>query len=109
MTVNYNNTAVGVPYVRGTQVVIDWPDAAGGPTKATVSQCTAVRLADGSIRNLDVLAPLNVVLDFTNHGNDPIPLVDPSTGANLGANTTLNQTMLGVLAVIRQFQVQLNN
>ena len=104
MSANYDASVVGVPYVRGTQVVINWPDATGGLPVATVSQSTAVKLADGTVRNLDVLSPIVYELDFVNHGNDPIPLVNPTDGSSLGANTTLNNTMLQILAVIRYAQ-----
>ena len=106
MSSNFDSTVVGVPYVRGMQVVVNWPDGAEQNRPiVTISQCTAVKLADGSVRNLDVIAPLVFTVDLTNHGNDPIPLVNPGNGANLGANTTANSTMLAMLAVIRQAQI----
>lgn len=104
MTANYDASVVGVPYVRGTQVVINWPDQGGVPV-GQVTQCMAVKLADGTIRNLETIAPLIINLDMATHGTDPIPLINPNTGANLGANTNLNTAMLNVLAVIRQAQI----
>jgi hypothetical protein len=104
MTANYDASVVGVPYVRGTQVVINWPDQGGMPV-GQVTQCIAVKLADGTVRNLETIAPLVIPLDLANHGSDAIPLVNPANGAALGANTSLNSVMLGVLAVIRQAQI----
>ncbi len=106
MSSNFDSTQVGVPYVRGTQVVINWPDGAQqSKPVVTISQCTAVKLADGSVRNLDMIEPLVFTVDLIANGNDPIALVNPTTGANLGANTTANSTMLAMLAVIRQAQI----
>lgn len=104
MTANYDASVVGVPYIRGTQVVINWPDQGGMPV-GQITQCMAVKLADGTVRNLETIPPLTITLDLTNHGTDAIPLVNPSNGAPLGANTTLNTAMLNVLAVIRQAQI----
>lgn len=104
MSANYDASQVGVPYIRGTQVVINWPDEGAMPL-ATVTQCNAVKLADGTVRNLDTIPPVVYPLDFVNHGNDAIPLVNPSTGAALGPTTTLNTVMLQILAVVRQAQI----
>ena len=106
MAANFDASQVGVPYIRGTQVVVNWPDGADrNKPVISVTQCTAVKLADGSVRNLDVLPPLVFTADLTAHGNDPVPIVDPATGAALGPNTTLNSVMVQMLAIIRQQQI----
>lgn len=106
MSANYDASQVGVPYVRGTQVVVNWPDGADrNKPVITVSQCMAVKLADGVVRNLETIAPLIFTADLTVHGNDPVPVVDPSTGAALGPTTTLNSVMVQMLAIIRQQQI----
>jgi hypothetical protein len=103
---NYDSTQVGVPYVRGTQVVVNWPDGADrNKPIIAISQCMAVKLADGSVRNLETIAPLVFTADLVAHGNDPVPIVDPSSGAALGPNTTLNSVMVQMLAIIRQQQI----
>ena len=105
MTANYDSSTVGVPYVRSTQVIINWPDSIDGLPKAIFSQCNAVILADNTVRNLDTIQTIEIPLDLANNENNPIPLVNPTTGAALGANTTLNTVMVQILAVIRQAQI----
>ena len=106
MSANYDASQVGVPYVRGTQVVVNWPDGADrNKPVITISQCMAVKLADSTVRNLETIAPLVFTADLTAHGNDPVPIVDPATGAALGPNTTLNSVMVQMLAIIRQQQI----
>ena len=104
-TANYSAATMGVPYVRGIQLVIDWPDALGGPPAATVTQCNAVVIADGTVRNLDMLPPIVTTLDFVNNSLTPIPLINPTTGAALGPMTNLQTVYLNVLAIIRQAQI----
>ena len=105
---NYNPSVPGTPYVRVNQLILDWPDALGGIPTATVFQCNAVVLTDGTVRHLDSLPQFQISLDLANHGNDPIPLIDPVNGTNLGANTTLNQAFMAILAVLRQAQIANN-
>lgn len=104
MATNYDSSQVGVPYVRAHRLVIDWPDNNGIPT-AVVQQSLGVKLLDGSVRELQRLPDLAITLDFTK-GNEPIPLVNPDDASLLGADTTLNQAFLAVLAVIRVEQVK---
>jgi hypothetical protein len=54
------------------------------------------------VRNLETLPTLTAPLNFS---DDPIALVNPDTGAALGADTSSNQVMLGVLAMIRKEQI----
>lgn len=102
---NYDASKVGVPYVRSHRIVIDYPDSGTMPT-AAVDQYLAVKLADGSVRNLEAMGVLNINIDFAANGSTPIPLVSPDTGAPLGANTTLQMAFLNILAVIRQAQIK---
>lgn len=101
---NYDASQVGVPYVRAHRLIISYPDAGQMPT-AVVEQSLAVKLADGTVRKLENLADLTINLDFS-QGDAPIPLVSPDNAAPLGADTTLNQAFLAVLAVIRAEQVK---
>ena len=102
MLENYDSTAVGVPYIRVGNIAIQYPIS--GIPQVTISQTTAIRLADNSIIELGYKNSISFSLDMVNNANTPIPLVHPTTGADLGANTTLQQLMLGVLAVVRQQQ-----
>lgn len=103
---NFDSTQVGVPYVRAHRIEIFYPDNSRFPS-AIISQKVAVKLADGTIRSLpDELTPINVTFDMLTDGATPIPLVDPTTGAPLGPSTTLQQVMLGILAVVRKEQTK---
>lgn len=100
---NYDSSAVGVPYVRAHRIEIFYPDNSRYP-QAIISQKLAVKLADGSVRSLEELPPITVTFDMLTDGTTPIPLVDPTSGAPLGQNTTLQQVMLSILAVVRREQ-----
>lgn len=106
MTTNYNpSSGVGVPYVRVHRITIDWPDRGLLPV-ARIEQSLAVILADGSIRQIEVLPTIQTTLDLANDGEDEIQIVHPETGdAVPGMVTTLNQTFLAVLAVVRAKQL----
>lgn len=87
-------------------MTITWPDSVDNSMpKAELEQTLAVKLADGSIRTLEKMDTLYIPLDFAKEGSDPIPLIDPETAQPLGMNTTLNDTMLDVLATIRKYQI----
>lgn len=102
---NYDASQVGVPYVRAHRIVINYPDNGRFPSVA-IEQSLAVRMADGSVRKLEDLEPISVLLDFQNDGNDPIPMINLESGGLLGQDTSLNMVMLGVLAVVRAKQLQ---
>lgn len=103
MPANYDSSAVGAPYVRSHELRIFYPENNLAPS-VIISQKLAVKLADGSIRSLEELTPINVTFNMVADGATPIPLVDPTTGAALGPSTTLQQVMLGILAVVRREQ-----
>lgn len=103
---NYDPSQVGVPYVRAHRVTLVWPDSIERPLPhATIEQSLAVKLADGTIRTLEEMSPIEVELDFSKHGNDPVPLISPENAEPLGTDTNLNQAMLAVLALVRQYQI----
>lgn len=102
MTMNYDASQVGVPYVRAHYLEIHYPDN-GIPPWATIKQSMGVKLADGTIRRLDDPLPL-LVQSFDLTDQTPIPLVSPDTGAPLGPTVTLGQVMLSLLAVVRKVQ-----
>lgn len=101
---NYDASNVGVPFIRAHRIEIEYPDSNGKPV-ARVHQSLAVVLADGSTRTIQQLMPIEIVIDLKNHGDDPIPLVSPTTAQNMGADTSLNKTFLSILAVVRQAQI----
>lgn len=101
---NYDSSAVGVPYVRVPRLEIDYSNNAF--PKVTIQQSLAVKLADGSIRELEPVPEIIATFDMATQGTTPIPLVDPTTGAPLGMNTTLQQVMLSILAVVRKEQTR---
>lgn len=102
---NHDSTEVGVPYVRAHRIELLYPDTNRYP-QAIISQRLAVKMKDGSVRSLEDLPPINITFDMLTDGATPIPLVDPTSGAPLGPNTTLQQVMLGILAVVRREQLK---
>lgn len=101
---NYDASQVGVPYVRAYNIRIAYPDNGAMPS-VVIEQGFAVKLADGTVRKLEDIAPINISIDLLNDGDKPIPLVNPENGAPLGADTSLNQTFLAILAVVRAKQL----
>jgi hypothetical protein len=99
---NHDASQVGVPYVRCNRLIINYPDAGQTPS-VSIEQCLAVKLADGTVRALEALPAINAVLDFSK-ATEPVPLVNPNDATPLGANTTLQQVFVGVLAIVRQEQ-----
>lgn len=106
MSLNFDASQVGVPFVRAHKITIHYPDNGQTPW-ATIEQSNGVVLADGKVRTIEQLPTIQRSFDLQNDGNLPVPLVSPTTGADLGANTTLNQVFLGILAVVRQEQKKL--
>lgn len=104
MTMNYNASQVGAPYVRVNNITITYPP--GGQARVGFSQVLAIKAADGTVYELQQLAPISADLDLAAHGTDPIPLVSPEDGSSLGSDTTLQQVFLAILAVVRQIQLQ---
>lgn len=106
MASNYNpSSGVGIPYKRAHRITIDWPDRGLVP-HARIEQSLAVVLADGSIRQIEVIPPIHAALDLANEGDNQIQIVHPDTGEAIpGMTTTLNQAFLAVLAVVRKAQV----
>lgn len=108
---NYDASVVGVPYVRAHRITIHYPEPGQGTPWATIDQSEAVKLLDGSaVRTPRQLGFLQRPFNLVTSGNVPIPLVSPDTGAPLTQNgqplfTTLNQVMVGILAVVRQEQI----
>jgi hypothetical protein len=103
MSTNYNASVIGTPYVRATNISIDYSE--NGIATVVVEQSQAVVLADGTVAEINPIAAISFVLDVHNNGSMSIPLVDPTSGANLGASTTLQSVMLGILGAIRQQQL----
>lgn len=103
---NYDSTQVGVPYVRVPRITIDYTNNAF--PKVTIAQSLAVKLADGTLHEMAGLPEILATFDMATDGNKPIPLVNPTTGASMDAQATLNQVMLFILGVVRQEQLKVN-
>lgn len=101
---NYDASQVGVPYVRVHRIEIDYFDGGRDP-QVVARQSMAVKLADSTVRKLEDIEAMQWTVPLNESGNDPVPLVSPETGELLGADTSLNQVMLGILAVLRQKQI----
>lgn len=103
MSYNYDASQVGVPYVRAYRIEILYPDGGQRP-RAVIEQSLAVKLADGTVRQLEDIPPIQAEFDMMADGLTPIPLIDPSTAAPLGVDTNLRNVMLAILAVVRKQQ-----
>lgn len=103
---NYDASQVGVPYVRVDNLVIQYPKS--GLPFVTLEQTKCVKLSDGTIAQIDVMPSISFPVDLIANANTPIPIVNPANGAALGPSTTLQGTMLSILAIVRQQQLLLN-
>ena len=99
---NYDSSKVGVPYIRAHRIIIEYPT--GSNPRATILQSEAVRLADGTVRQIGEVSSIVAEFDFALNATNPIPLVHPDTGEPLGADTNLQTVFLNILAVVRQLQ-----
>lgn len=102
MTTNYDASQVGVPYARVNNISITYPT--NGKPVVGLNQTLAIKGADGTIYEVGQLATLRAEIDLAADGTTPIPLVSPEDGAPLGADTTLQQVFLAILAVVRKIQ-----
>ena len=100
---NYDASKVGVPYVRANRLTIYYPTDAN--PSVGIAQSLAVKLADGSVREIETMPELVAEFDFKAHAKDPLPLVNPENGEPLGSDTNLQQVFLGILSVVRNIQL----
>jgi len=109
MSTNYNSSVVGTPYVRVSNIQIQYPEN-GLPT-VTCTQELAIVDVSSVVRPLGTFQSLQWNPDMINNATTPINLVDPTTGANMldgsgnPITTNLQEIMLGILAAIRQQQL----
>jgi len=97
---NYDTTN-GKPYPRVSRIEIDF--AEDGSINGVYHQRTAV-VIDGKVMYIDNPAE---ECGFTYSLADyaiTAPLVAPSTGADMGGNVTVGQTLVSILALIRRDQ-----
>jgi hypothetical protein len=102
---NYDSSAVGVPYVRVPLIEIKYPEPHTAHVR--VLEVEAVKLADGSIRELRQLGQIEWHIGPGDMGK-VAQIPHPDTGAPTGATTTNQQLMLGLLAAIRAQQLLLD-
>lgn len=102
---NYDSSAVGVPYTRVRDIRISYP--APNTAQIVCTEEIAVKLADGSVRSLAdagyltfQVAPQDMLTQ--------VGLVDPTTGQPLPGSpqVTYQQVMLGILAAVREQQIE---
>jgi len=104
MSRNYDASQVGRPYVRVPSIQIKYPS----PLHATVTfqEVEAVVLQDGSVRQIGDLGERSFSVD-PGDMDDVLQLRDPTTGNVIpGATMTVQQLMLGMLAIIRREQTK---
>lgn len=103
MPTNYDASTVGVPYVRVPTIQIRYPKPLHG--YVTFQEVEAVLLADGTIRQIGDLGEKSFEIKPEDMA-DVLQLVDPNTGSNIpGATMTVQNLMLGILAIIRREQI----
>lgn len=107
MVYNYDPSQVGNPYTRVSRLIIAWPDNNGIP-EAVIEQVLAVKLIDGTVREIAKLPSLIVPLNLASHGEDKFPLINPADGTHLGVDTDLNTVFVQVLAAVRVNQIAQN-
>jgi hypothetical protein len=108
MSVNYDTSVPGKPYVRATSVLIKFPPPGLGSASVNIDQTKAVTLTTGAAVEFETVAPIIADLDLVNGLGTEFPLVDINTGEPLGMNATLGQTFLFVASYIRHLQNQQN-
>ena len=99
---NFDSTVVGEPYSRIEKIEIDY--VASMTANVSFTEQEHVQLADGTHRPIGG----ENVIKFSVLPQDmskTVPLLDSSTGTELGASMSYGQVMLGILAVIRAKQV----
>lgn len=104
MPVNFDASQVGRPYVRVPSIQIRYPE----PLHASVTfqEVEAVVLQDGTVRQIGELGERSFSVKPSDM-DDILQLQDPTTGAAIpGATMTVQQLMLGMLAMIRREQTK---
>ena len=107
---NYDSTVVGRPYVRVNHIEIEWPPMVkGGPLPSVkLTQARAIKTESGETIEYAFAMLLDDDLDLAEHGDDPIPLVDPATDKPLDGKTSLNQALLIITSIARSIQKRHN-
>ena len=109
MSVNYDTSVPGKPYVRATSVLIKFPPPGLGTASVSIDQTKAVTLTTGAAVEYETVAPIVSDLDLAGPGlEEAFPLVDINTGTPLGMEATLGQTFLFVASYIRHLQNKQN-
>ena len=111
MTTSYDSTVIGGLRVDVSRILIDYSPT-GNPV-VNIVQTGAVTMNDGTIQWValpaNVPASFSFPLDLQDNASIPIQEVDFNTGAVLtGQTTTLENVLLGMLAVIRAQQTLVN-
>lgn len=101
MARNYDTTN-SKPYPRVARVEITYSEA-GTPCIEYVEQMAIVD-ADSKVQHLAV-QPTRHALDLATIG-EPVQIVHPTTGQQIGQTVTSQQLMLGLLAFLRTDQVR---
>lgn len=97
---NYDTTN-GLPYPRVTRIVIDYPES--GIPLVEYTEHTAIVDSGGTIRRLNDVGQ-RIMLQVP-PPNEPVQVINPATDADIpGVTTTVQQTMLGITALIRRDQ-----
>jgi len=100
---NYNGSQVGVPYVRCPKITIHYLDRGQKPI-VVIDQALAVKLADGTVYQLEEMKSIQVELDLVADAHKTFPLINPEDDSPLNAETDLQTVYLQNLAAVRHIQ-----
>ena len=106
MTTRNYTVALGKPFVRVSQIIIDYP--APNTAQVRMNEELAVLTDTGVVEKIRDLGDTR----FTINPGDmatALPLVHPATAQPLGPSMTYEQLMLGLLAAVRKNQLERDN
>jgi hypothetical protein len=103
MANNYDASQVGVPYVRIPSFTLDYPSP--GNARVEAQEVSAVKLANGEVKVIDKIGVLAFRIQ-SHQLAETFPLINPDTGANLGASMSYQQLMIGITSALRKAQIE---
>jgi hypothetical protein len=106
MTTRNYTVALGKPFVRVSQLIIDYP--APSTAHVRMSEELAILTDTGTIEKIRDLGDTRFVIGPGDMATS-LTLVHPATAQPLGPTMTYEQLMLGLLAAVRKNQLERDN
>lgn len=98
--------ALGKPFVRVSQIIIDYP--APNVANIRMNEELAILTDTGTVEKLRDLGDVRFTIDPSDKVTE-LPLVHPATTEALGPTMTYEHLMLGLLAAVRKNQLERDN